>query len=127
MVVNNTSYGIEFVIPETEVSSEFRYELRQVRVLNSGLKLNEKVIAELEPKEKRLTKRFMKLAEEMEQFFQKNLENGGSVENWWEMESKLKGGFNVYFHDRMRTLEEKINEISFLYAINCGNKYSYCL
>lgn len=121
MEVIDTDWGKIVIIPNTEYNLEFRYELRNVRRINHDDPDEQPLIAELEKREKILEKAFMKRTEEMERAFA-TLHNGDDVERW---EEEHLINFNVYFHDRLDLLCEKINGCSFEYAER--STHGWCL
>lgn len=120
MIVIKHNWGMKVIIPETDYNSELEYRLRQVRVLNDDCKEEQELIAEIEKKEKPLTDEFLKLVEEMESWFSKLR----TADDWREYNERY-GDFNSNYHDKIRELEEEINNCSFEYAER--SKHGYCL
>lgn len=128
MIINRTNYGIEVIIPESSANSEFIYRLRQVKTLNSSFNRHHPMIEELAKEEEILTRKFLLRVHSMENVF-----NEWAVKrNYQEWETHNRMDFNVYYHDELRDLEEKIQGISYRYADYCSegypyHKYSYCI
>lgn len=120
MIIEKTTFGLRVTIPETEHNSEFVYCLRQVRTINNNCKKEQALIAEIEEREKPLTKEFLKLVKEMESWFSKLL----TADDWREYNERF-GDFNTNYHDRLGELEEQINNCSFEYADR--SKHGWCL
>lgn len=128
MIINETKYGIEVIIPESSANSEFRYRLRQVKALNSCFSKHHPMIDKLAKEEAILTRKFLLRVHSMENVF-----NEWAVKrNYQEWEKHNRMNFNEYYHDELRYLEDKIQSISYRYADYCVegypyHKYSYCL
>ena len=120
MIIEKKPFGLVITIPETEHNSEFVYSLRQVRAINNDCKKEQKLIAEIEKREKPLTDEFLKLVAEMESWFFKL-----HTADDWRKYNERYGDFNTNYHDRLRELEEKINNCSFEYAVR--RKHGWCL
>ena len=111
MIIEKKSFGLLITIPETEHNSEF---------VNDDCKKEQKLIAEIEKREKPLTDEFLKLVKEMEGWFTKLR----TADDWHEYNQKY-GDFNRNYHDKIRELEEEINNCSFEYADR--SKHGWCL
>ena len=120
MIIEKKPFGLMITIPETEHNSEFVYSLRQVRAINNDCKKEQKLIAEIEKREKPLTDEFLKLVAEMESWFSKS-----HTADDWRKYNERYGNFNTNYHDRLSELEEKINNCSFEYAER--SKHGWCL
>ena len=120
MITENTKYGLKVVIPKTKYNSEFEYHLRQVRILNNDCEEEQELIAEIEKKEKPLTDEFLKLVEEMEEWFSELR----TSDDWNDYYDRY-GDFNSNYHDKIAKLEEEINNCSFEYANR--SKHGWCL
>lgn len=120
MIIEKRPFGLMVTIPETDNNSEFTYCLTQVRTINNDCKYEQKLIAELEKKEKPLTDEFLRLAEEMERWFMKM----NTPQDWKEYERKF-GDFNRNYHDKLRELDNAIHECSLEYADR--SKHGWCL
>lgn len=108
--VIQTKYGLEVVIPDFGANSEFRYQLRQVATLNADLMEQEKdLISMLDKIERKHTKKFIKLADEMAQLLKLQSIDKYAIGRW---ERANKEHFNYYFHDQMANLENVITRIS---------------
>lgn len=133
MQIINTSYGNKIIIPERNWNSEFIYKVRRVKILNQDLDQHPD-IEKLSKEEERLYRKLVLLVFSMDNFFkqvEQVQETKGSKEvsrlfDTWEAHNKK--GWNEYFHDGIRFLEEEVNNISFEYADIAREKgFSYCL
>ena len=128
MIVKKTNFGIRVIIPETVSSSEFIYDLRQVKVLNSCFSKHHPIIDELSKREKIMTRKFLLRVHSMENVFKE----WAVKRNFNEWDKHNRMDFNEYYHDELRKMEEAINGISFIYHDYCckgwpSHKYSCCL
>lgn len=120
MIVIKHNWGMKVIIPETEYNSEFEYYVRQVRTINKDCKEEQELIAELEKREKPLTRKFLKLVAEMESWFSRLR----TTDDWSKYDERY-GDFNRNYHDKIEKLEDEINRCSFEYAER--SKHGYCL
>lgn len=127
MKIENTNYGLRITIQEGKYNSEFSYDVRQLAILNSGLKWHSSIY-DLMSKEKIITNNLILRLFSMENFF-KLLE--GYKDTWkiydiWEDHNKLD--FNEYYHDSVRDMIENIDDIAREYWGNCvDHGYSCCM
>ena len=128
MRIEMTSWGRIITIPETSVSMEFSYSLREVRKINDNEPYEQELINRLEIPEQKAIRKLTILLFSMENFF-KALENRGehgyiaNLFQTWEAHNKMD--WNEWFHDQARLLEEEINNYSFEYADK--SKHGWCL
>lgn len=120
MIVEKRDWGLKVIIPSSDHNSEFVYNLRQVRVLNNDCKYEQELIAEIEKKEKPLTDEFLKLAEEMEGWFNKLC-----TPDDWDNYKAEHGDFSTNYHDKLREIGEQIQNCSFEYAHR--SRHGWCL
>lgn len=128
MRIEMTKWGRIITIPETSVSMEFSYSLREVRKINDNEPYEQELINRLEIPEQKAIRKLTILLFSMENFF-KALEKRGEhgyianlFQNW---EAHNKMDWNEWFHDQARLLEEEINNYSFEYADK--SKHGWCL
>lgn len=120
MIVEKTNWGLKVIIPKTDHSSEYVWNLRQVRVINNDCEYEQELLAKIEKQEKPLTKEFLKLAEEMEEWFHIL----HTHEDWEDYTAKY-GDFNANYHDKLKKIEEQIQNCSYEYANK--SKHGWCL
>lgn len=128
MRIEMTKWGRIITIPETSVSMEFSYSLREVRKINDNEPYEQELINRLEIPEQKAIRKLTILLFSMENFFKALEKRGehGYISNLfqtWEAHNKMD--WNEWFHDQARLLEEEINNYSFEYADK--SKHGWCL
>lgn len=130
MKVEATNYGKCVYVWNEGYSDDWKYQIRNVKVLNAGFKQHP-FIEELAKQEAKLEKKLMERLEEMDAlhhraFEGENLENYNRVfDEWIAAHPGIE--YNEYFHDTIDYLIERINAISDKYCrIARENGYSWC-
>lgn len=121
MIINKTNYGFEIIVPTTENNDEFRYQVRQVRVLNSGaLPEEESLISYLERKEKRLVKVLLNKIKKMEHLFGQL-----TTPQEWKRWEERNGDFNEQFHNAIENLIWEIDDLSTQFCLKSRHGWSF--
>lgn len=122
MKIEKTHFGLRVTIPETEYSSEFVYNLRNVRVLNDNEPQEQPLLAELEKREIPLVRQFLLRAWSMWNIIKNMPQDEGVGEDntimqyleRWQEHNRLD--FTDYYHHGLQGLEEAIDGISIEYC-----------
>ncbi len=125
MKIEDTHYGKKITIPDYGFNSEFVYEIRNVKVLNSCFDEQHPLIDVLARKEDKIYKKLISRLREMDQVFA-ILANDKEYIKKFETEKKVD--FNEYFHDTIDEYIKQIDNISFRYSgLAVANGYPYCI
>ena len=125
MKIEDTHYGKKITIPDYGFNSEFVYEIRNIKVLNSCFDEQHPLIDVLARKENKIYKKLISRLQEMDQVFA-ILANDKEYIKKFENEKKVD--FNEYFHDTIDEYIKQIDSISFRYSgLAVANGYPYCI
>ena len=111
MIIEKRDWGLKVIIPSNDHHPELVYNLSQVRVLNNDCKYEQELIAEIEQREKPLTEKFLKLAEEMEGWLHKLHTKAD-----WDNYTAEHGDFSANYYDKLREIDAQIQDCSLEYA-----------
>ncbi len=125
MKIEDTHYGKKITIPDYGFNSEFVYEIRNVKVLNSCFDEQHPLIEVLAQKENKIYKKLISRLQEMDQVFA-ILANDKECIKKFENEKNVD--FNEYFHDTIDEYIKQIDNISLRYSgLAVANGYPYCI
>lgn len=126
MKIEDTHYGKKITIPDYGFNSEFVYEIRNVKVLNSCFDEQHPLIDALARKEDKIYKKLISRLQEMDQVFAILANDRGKYIK--KFENEMKVDFNEYFHDTIDEYIKQIDNISFRYSgLAVANGYPYCI
>lgn len=118
MRIEKTDWGKRIFVKNGD--SEWPYEIRNVRPLNSWHARIHPCMDELEAREKKIERRLIILLFQLERCLESIYkEPCGVVIERWEKRNRLS--FDEWFHDQARELIEAIDGISEEYCINATN------
>ena len=125
MKIEDTHYGKKITIPDYGFNSEFIYEIRKVKVLNSCFDEQYPLIDALARKEDKIYNKLISRLQEMDQVLFILANDRGYIKKF---ENEMKVDFNEYFHDTIDEYIKQIDNISFRYSeLAVANGYPYSI
>lgn len=125
MRIEDTHYGKKITIPDYGINSEFVYQIRNVKVLNSCFDEQHPSIDALVKIENKIYKNLISRLQEMDHVFAILANDKEYIKKF---ENRKNVDFNEYFHDAIDKYIKQIDHISHRYSkLAIADGYPYCI